>query len=147
MRVRYFLTTAALVVLVAVSGLGCRGTRPYPVSGRVVYDDGETASDLVGAAVIFTSDELRVSASGEIDRQGRFTLTMQRRDDGAWPSRYKVVIVPAVDFGVDDPRHKARKSHLPAAYTDPGTTDLSATVEAKANDVTLTLTRTKTGRR
>ena len=147
MRVRRFPPAAVLAALLTALGPGCQGPRPYPVSGRVVYDDGETASDLVGAAVIFTSDELRVSASGEIDRLGRFTLTMQRKDDGAWPGRYKVVIVPAVDFGVDDPRHKARKSHLPAAYTDPGTTDLSATVEAKSNDVTLTLTRTKTGRR
>jgi len=147
MRVRHILPAAALAALVTALGPGCRGPHPYPVSGRVVYDDGEAASDLVGAAVIFTSDELRVSASGEIDRLGRFTLTMQRKDDGAWPGRYKVVIVPAVDFGVDDPGHKARKSRLPTAYTDPGTTDLSASVEAKANDVTLTLTRAKPGRR
>src|SRR4051812_5371136 len=101
MRVRHVLRAAALAVLAMALGPGCRGPHPCRVAGRVVYDDGETASDRVGAAVIFTSDELKVSASGEIDRQGRFTLTMQRRDDGAWPGRYKVVIVPAVDFGVD----------------------------------------------
>ena len=62
MRVRHLLRATALAVLITALGAGCRGPRPYPVSGRVVYDDGETASDLVGAAVIFTSDELKVSA-------------------------------------------------------------------------------------
>src|SRR5256885_822005 len=51
MRVRHVLWAAALAALVTAVGPGCRGPHPYPVSGHVVYDDGETASDLVGAAV------------------------------------------------------------------------------------------------
>ena len=71
MRVRHFLRTAALAALIMALGPGCRGPHPYPVSGRVVYDDGETASDLVGAAVIFTSDELKVSVARDDPFVGR----------------------------------------------------------------------------
>jgi hypothetical protein len=97
--------------------------------------------------VIFTSDELKVSSSGEIDGDGRYTLTMKRKDDGALPGRYKVVIVPPDPGRGDDPKFKVRKPSLPKKYTDPTQTDLSATVEAKANDITLTITRARPGRR
>jgi hypothetical protein len=137
-----------LLALVA-SGIaaGCGGPRPYPVSGQIVYDDGQAAADLAGSDVIFTSDELKVSSSGEIDGDGRYVLTMRRQGDGALPGNYKVVIVPPDPGGGDDPKLKARKISLPKKYTDPTKTDLSATVEAKANDITLTIPRTKAGRR
>ena len=97
--------------------------------------------------MIFTSEQLRISSSGEIDREGRFVLTMRSKGDGTFPGEYKVVIVPAVDLLADDPRHRRPKPHLPAKYTDPRTTDLSATVEAKSNDLTLALPFKKGGGR
>src|SRR5262249_12935685 len=104
MRPRPTLQTALLAVVAAGLAAGCGGPHPYPVSGQVVYDDGEVATDLVGSDVIFTSDELKVSSSGEIDGNGRYTLTMKRKEDGALPGRYKVVIVPPDPRGADDPR-------------------------------------------
>jgi hypothetical protein len=136
-----------LAALAAGVAAGCGGPRPYPVSGQAVYDDGQVASDLEGSDVIFTSDELKVSSSGEIDANGRYTLTMRRHGDGALPGKYKVVIVPPDPRGGDDPKFKTRKLALPKKYTDPTKTDLSATVEAKANDITLTITRARPGRR
>jgi len=106
----------------------------------VVDADGQPVSDLAGAAVIFTSDLL--SSSGEIDGDGRFSLTMQREGDGVVPGNYKVVIVPEV-VAADDPKFKLRKQPLPGKYTKPSTTDLVATVEAKPNDITLTIVRNK----
>src|SRR4051812_19630368 len=82
---------------------GCGGPRPYPVAGRFVYADGEPFAELAGGEVIFTSEQLRISSSGEIDREGRFVLTMRSKGDGTFPGEYKVVIVPAVDLLADDP--------------------------------------------
>jgi hypothetical protein len=121
--------------------------RSTAVATQVVYDDGQVATDLAGSDVIFTSDELKVSSSGEIDGNGRYALTMKRQGDGALPGKYKVVIVPPDPRGADDPRRKMRTLQLPKKYADPTKTDLSATVEAKTNDITLTITRTKSGRR
>ena len=118
---------------------GCGGKRPYPVLGQVIYSDGSQATDLAGASVIFTSQELKTSASGEIDGEGRFTLTTHRNNDGALPGSYKVVIALAPDFGADDPKLRRPKSRLAGHYADPSTTDLLATVEPKTNRVTLTL--------
>ena len=49
---------------------GCGGPRPYPVSGKLVYDDGAAAADLAGAEVIFSSQELHVSSSGSVNAEG-----------------------------------------------------------------------------
>jgi hypothetical protein len=106
----------------------------------VVYADSQPAVDLAGAAVTFTSDT--VSSSGEIDGDGRFTLTMRRQGDGALPGTYKVVIVPEI-VGADNTKVKVRRPPLPRKYRSPATTDLTATVEAKKNDLTLTITAEK----
>src|SRR5438094_346185 len=95
-----------LAAAILLAAAGCNSSGPYPVAGRVVYADGEAASDLAGAEVIFTSEQLRLSSSGEIDRDGRFVLTMRRKGDGTPAGEYKVVIVPAVDLMADDPRHR-----------------------------------------
>lgn len=139
MHRRFLLTICVFAAAVCLLA-GCGGNRPYPVLGKVIYSDGAKAGDLAGASVIFTSEELKSSASGEIDNEGRFTLTTRRKDDGTLPGSYKVVIVPALDFGVDDPKLRRPKSRLPGSYTDPTTTDLLATVEPKTNHITLTLT-------
>ena len=123
MGAREIVRAVSAVLLAAAAG--CGGPRPYPVAGRVVYADGEAAAELAGAEVIFTSERLRVSSSGAIDRDGRFVLTMRRTGDGTFPGEYKVVIVPAVDLLADDPRRRRPKAHLPAKYTDPRTTDLT----------------------
>jgi hypothetical protein len=147
MRPRTIRQTSLLAVVAAGLAVGCGGTRPYPVSGQVVYDDGQVASDLAGSDVVFTSDELKVSSSGEIDGNGRYALTMKRKGDGALPGKYKVVIVPPDPGGGDDPNRKVRTLPFPKKYTSPTKTDLSATVEAKANDITLTVDRSEPGRR
>src|SRR5438270_1353769 len=99
MRVRRNFRAALAAALLAGTALGCGGPHPYPVAGRLVYADGQTASDFEGAEVVFTSEQLRVSASGALDANGRFALTMLRKGDGALPGEYKVVLVPPVDFG------------------------------------------------
>jgi hypothetical protein len=117
------------------------------VSGQVVYADGQPAADLVGSDVVFTSES--VSSSGVIDGEGRYTLTTHREGDGALPGTYKVVIVPPPPLAADDPKLKPKmpRRPLPSKYTKPTTTDLSATVEAKSNDITLTIGSGKTNPR
>jgi hypothetical protein len=137
MRLRWILLT----VFAACPALGCGGPQPYPVSGQVVYADGQPASDLAGSDVIFTSDTS--SSSGALDGQGRYTLTTRKEGDGALPGSYKVVIVPPPPIGADDPKMKLPRRSIPSKYTKPTTTDLSATVEAKTNDITLTITVAK----
>ncbi len=136
MRLRSILPRAFLLVGTLGTLAGC-GPHPYPVSGLVVYSDGQPATDLAGSDVIFTSEAS--SSSGAIDEQGHYTLTTHREGDGALPGTYKVVIVPPQPVGADDPKARQIRRAVPAKYTKPTTTDLTAAVEAKTNDITLTI--------
>lgn len=145
---------SALALALASGPAGCsNGARPYPVSGQVVYDDGKPATDLNGWDVAYTSAEMRVSSSGMIDKDGKYTLNYLKNGDGALAGTYKVTITPSGGNAVageeedeSDPSKVAkpkgkRKPTLSGKYSKADQTPLAATVEAKPNDITLTVAR------
>jgi hypothetical protein len=123
------------------------------VSGQVVYDDGKPATELKGWDVAFTSAEMRVSSSGMIDKDGKFTLNYMKNGDGALAGTYRVTITLAdgsstlgTEEDESDPSKVAkskgkRKPTLSGKYSKTDQTPLTATVESKSNDITLTVAR------
>lgn len=127
-----------LVLAVAVcASVGCSGRTPYPVSGRIVYEDGTPVDALKGGSVTFESLALNVSSSGAIEEGGQFKLNYLRDGDGALAGTYKV------SFGLPDRFAEVAPSLQPVApeFLNPSTTPLTVTLEEKANEVTLIVKR------
>src|ERR1044071_5554060 len=74
-------------LLALVSGLGCSDGRPVrvPISGTVTID-GEPVTR---GSIKFVPDNGRPS-SGQINADGRFTLTCYDGNDGALPGKHRV---------------------------------------------------------
>jgi hypothetical protein len=127
-----FALVAALALLT-----GCGGKGVYPVDGKVVYTDGTVAKDLAGHSVNFESDELQVSATGEVQPDGTFRLGTYEHDDGALPGKYRVSIAPLLPIGDAAPP----KAVIDPKYGQLDSSGLEATIEPKSNALTLTVER------
>jgi len=131
------LTSVSLVAAVVSCSKPPQKPVTYPVTGRVLYE-GKPA---VGAVVILhpadgsiTGDRPRAKA----DATGEFTLTTFTTGDGA-PSGEYVVTVGWKQTG-DHPEQGI--DLLPAAYSDPKTSTLKATIASGGNEpLVLKLTR------
>jgi len=131
----------ALIGLVVLGASGCgSANRPYPVKGTVLYEDGAPARELAGGSVIFTSEEMHVSASGNIEEYGTDRSTTQKNDDGAPPGKYLVAVV-APEVGADERGGRRNVNVISDRYADPQKSGLTATVEPKDNDIPLTVRR------
>lgn len=122
---------------------GCASSGPYPVRGKLKYDDDKPLKELAGFQVTFTSESLGKSARGDILEDGTFRLTSEKPDDGAYPGEYKVIVSqphPEPD------RPEKRRPVVDLMYEDPERTDLKATVTQGSNDFTFRLKRIKSGR-
>jgi hypothetical protein len=109
---------------------GCGGK--YRVKGKLVYEDGgQPVTELAGFTVTFSSQELGLSAQGEIQPDGSFTLA-------APPGYYKVVIAQNHPM-------PGRPDRSPPVvelyYEDPDKTPLDATVERNKTEFTFPLKR------
>jgi hypothetical protein len=133
---------AGAVVLTALLG-GCGAAGPYPVEGTVVWEDGSPAKELVNAIVIFDLPEKQTKAQGNVQADGTFRLTTTKPNDGALPGEYKVMIIEVGRRALGGPDATAiAPGHMDSKYSDPSSTDLIATVEArKDNKVTLKVKR------
>jgi hypothetical protein len=78
-----------LGVTILVAGCGDGG--PVPVRGRVLLDNTPVA----GATVTLMPIEGGHPAAGLTDASGVFRLTTFKRDDGALPGRYKILVTKA----------------------------------------------------
>jgi hypothetical protein len=128
-----------LVALGLVPLAGC-GHGTYPVHGKLVYQDGQPARELAGYTVTFTSEKLGKSSVGVIKDDGTFVLGTDRREDGAVPGEYRVILTQPHP---NDERRETMQPVVDPRYEEVDTSDLNATVEAKGNDFTFTLRRFK----
>lgn len=106
-----------------------REARDVPVSGRVLYE-GNPAT---GAVVILHA--IGGAATGErprakADGKGEFTLSTFTNGDGAPAGEYAVT----VEWKRSDDHPEQGADLLPAAYSDPKTTKLKATITAGTNE-------------
>jgi hypothetical protein len=106
----------------------------YPARGEVVWSDGTPATEL---AVGFISEAARISARGEINPDGTFTLSSLKKDDGLPPGTYLVIVAPPVPNSSDDragPEARGRRM-FPRKYQSYSDSGLTVTVEAKSDRV------------
>jgi hypothetical protein len=122
----------ALVVLT-----GC-GAKPYPVSGKLLFEDGKPITELAGFNVSFTSQKLTKSATGVIGPDGTFKLTTVHPNDGAFPGDYDVILSQPHP---NPERNEKRQPVIDFAYEDIQRSGLKATVEPKENEFTFKLRR------
>lgn len=131
------LRTFAVAVL-AVSLAGCGGGGLAPVSGQLVYPDGQPAKELAGCSVVFegkTPDGRPTGATGEVDDHGRFAMTTNKPGDGAPVGPNRVSIGPRWRGSSERP------DPLPVLdkYQTADTSGLTVDVKPGPNDVTLTV--------
>jgi hypothetical protein len=121
---------------------GCGGSGIHPVEGKVVWKDGTPAKELAGAQVIFDLPEKQTSARGTVQPDGTFRLTTKQPNDGALEGDYKVMIIEIgrKPLGGADGTELAPGA-MDSRYSDPSTTDLTATVKPGPNPITLTVER------
>jgi hypothetical protein len=156
---RRFFSMLALPAFLVMTSCGTEDNlgKRYPVSGTVTYN----GSPLEQGTINFVSEDLKqnYSASGPITK-GSYTLSTGGNEDGAQAGKYKVTITSKEDFmtkaqadfqkesGKDNPKlppqyiskaGAAAKSLIPSGYGDPRTTNLTAEVEAKSNNINFKL--------
>jgi hypothetical protein len=127
--------SSLLLALAALSGCG---PSMGQIDGKVVWTDGSPATELAGGQVIFESQEMRITARGEIGPDGSFTLRTSQEGDGARVGEYEVAIVEhrVSTGGEGGPLSPQR---LPNKYYDFKTSGLKATVKPGRSPVTLTV--------
>ncbi len=112
--------------LICVVLVGCGEAKPYlPASGTVKFDDGTVPQgDL--SSITFqpkSTGPATKGAQGSIEPDGSFVLHTERPGDGAKPGEYSVTIHAMVGY-------PKGKSVVPAKYSDPRKTPLTAEVKA-----------------
>jgi hypothetical protein len=133
-------TLAALVLLIGLTALSGCGAPMGQVEGKIVWSDGSPAKELAGGQVIFESQQMRITARGEIGPNGEFTLRTAKEGDGAQVGEYDVAIVEhRVATGGEGSPVAPQK--LPDKYYDFKTSGLKATVKPGNTPVTLTVER------
>jgi len=133
------------VLLFLITGCGDRSRQLYPVTGVVVWTDGQPATELADGVV-----SIRVEAPGTAD--GRTTAQGQIQADGTWTLR-----TPGVGQGVSVGKYQAivmpQKNISPLAplpapiinprYEEFDTSGLKVIVEPNENHVTLMVDRAR----
>lgn len=131
----WFALAAGLGLLAA----GCGGdkVKTYSVSGKVTYKGRAVPN----GTVTFVPDPSGPPATGEIKPDGTYTLTTYSSGDGAVAGRHKVVIVAMEDAGekLPEERKPLPPPIVPAKYTSPATSPLTAEVKTEDNTVNFEL--------
>jgi len=132
-RYRYAWLGASLAVF-AVCLLAMHGPNNRPklvrVSGHVLID----GKPLPGGTILFVPDGGRPSA-GELDQNGRFTLTCFGGNDGAIVGLQRIAITPSGVPGEDDPPWP-----VPLRYADHSTSGLLREITEPTSDLVVELT-------
>jgi hypothetical protein len=129
-----------LAVLMLLSSAGCDGRKIYPVRGRVVFADG---SVMAGGWVTFEplDSAVKASASGDIQPDGTFILTTERKGDGAIVGRYRVLVSPPRSSSLDETAVEPRMIHSKYRSFDTSPLEVEVKPDKNANQFTLTVER------
>lgn len=151
-------TTWALIGLTILAASGCGGgdqVDVYPVQGKVTFDGKPMAG---GGSIAFlpTGGQKGKAPGGTIDKDGTYVLSTYDQGDGSMTGEFRVVISQTV---VDEPETNLdsdaagseadvepvevvpEKDRIPAIYSDPVNSPLTAKVEAKSNEIDFDLER------
>lgn len=97
----------AAALLIAALSCGCGPSGQGSVEGRVTVEGG---APLVGARVVFRSQEAGATASGVTDADGRYQLAASGAEAGVPPAEYQVAIIESLgDWDAPKPRAAAAR--------------------------------------
>ncbi|MCG8449284.1 MAG: hypothetical protein MI725_06865 [Pirellulales bacterium] len=83
---------------------GCsQGEKVYPVTGRVVFEDGAPADTGI---IEFRSVDLGINARAKIQKNGSFQLTTYEEFDGAIAGKHQAIIVQHIVAEVPTPQER-----------------------------------------
>lgn len=127
-------------VLFVMSALGCRDNADiYPVHGKVVFSDGQPATELAGGLIVFKSlDGKPGNANGSIQNDATFRISTKGGHDGAYLGRHQAIVTPP-----RGDRDNARPNVIDRRHMDFETSGIQIEVQPKTNDVTITVDRFK----
>lgn len=121
--------TSGVLLAVALVLAGCGGDqmRTAPVNGKVTYQNKPVPQ----GSVTFIPESGGPPATGEIKPDGTFRMTTYSSGDGAILGKHKVVIVAIEDMEgkLPEERNPTPPPIIPAKYTSPATTPLTAEVK------------------
>ena len=125
------------LVLVILAGCSDGNPRRYPVSGKVLFPDGQP---LTTGTVEFESldQEETLTATGTISADGAFELGTFGVDDGAVPGRYRTVVLSDTEIGTGTERPGLLPPPtLHPRYREFRTSGLEYTIEEDDNEITI----------
>lgn len=118
---------------------GC-GTGRYPVSGRVSYEDGSPLE--IGTVIGETSvNGKAIGVQGAVGKDGNFSWGTDHPGDGAFPGRYKVLVMPRTPG--DSELAAGIKPAVDGKFTRYETSDLIFEVKPENNVLNITVSRPK----
>jgi hypothetical protein len=130
---------AMLGLILSVSG--CGKASLYPVHGRVLYQGKPVEKAMVTfIPVQAPADGKKVSANGETDAEGNFTLSTRVPGDGAPAGEYRVTVfwpgpLPGTDPKTNKEAAFSGPDRLQGRYADFQKTTLKATVASQKNQL------------
>jgi hypothetical protein len=136
-----FRGACSLIFLAAIFSLGCSkrgGMETAPVSGKVAYRGKAVPT----GTVMFVPAE-GPAATGEIAKDGTYTLTTYKAGDGAVIGKHKVTITALEGMGESLPEQRSPTPPplIPAKYLSDTTSGLTADVKAgTTNQINFDLT-------
>ncbi len=123
--------------------VGCSNQpRPWPASGRVIYDDGQP---LVEGRIEVRSLEHPLVARGSIGRDGQFALTTFKANDGAVSGEHEVLIIQKFTANIDNmkehAKHAAKTRTLDRKFSNYKTSELTIHIDrGGTTDIVLQVT-------
>jgi hypothetical protein len=130
---RWTSASANAVVLLALAG--CGGPRLYPFHGKVTWENGAEARELVGGLVICESVDGGVGARGDIEKDGSFRLSTYKPGDGVLPGKHRVAVVEY------SPKEPPPPPIIDRTFSSVEASGLEINVKRTTNEVTLKVRR------
>lgn len=109
---------AAAAALLAAAGCGPDRIATYPVSGIVVFEDGQRVAS--GVVEFRTSGSVPI-ARGQLGADARFTLGTFEAADGAAAGQHQVIVVQhaSIESAVNDPEQAREQRAHKSSLIDP----------------------------
>ncbi len=137
----------AAIIICAILGCSDGNPRTYEVKGFVRFPDGVP---LASGTIEFRAldHEQPITAVGDIDENGAFTLGTFSADDGAVEGRHQVIVISSQEIGTGAERPgMIERSKLHIRFADYDTSGLEVQVKAEDNEIDIPVEYAPTGRR
>jgi hypothetical protein len=121
-------------MVVAILGIqGCSDGLPrrVPVSGKVVID----GQPVTFGSVRFVPKDGGRSASGQIEKDGTFTLSCYSKSDGCVPGTHQVAV-----YSVEELNERTARYYVPKKYSTASSSGLSFTITEPTESLNIDLT-------